>query len=430
MLKKKSMNKKYITYILSILVVCNPLFSPDILDFFNITSGVIIWIVNFLLILVILYCKKIYFNPTNNKDYWSVTAYLVWVLISVIRGILITENYWEWKQLVEGTLCLSLPIFVYVFSIPQILQSVLRFWVKYWLPLFVFIFVWLVKSVSYQFYLAPIFLLCCFLPLINGKWKLILATLLVIMIVADLGARSQVIKSFLTLLISVMCIFYKKIPYAYIKFIHLGLYFLPLLLLFGGLTGEINVFSSLSNNEGKYVQRRVINGETQTEDLTSDTRTAIYEEVLKSAIVNEYIWCGRTPARGNDSLIYGTFFAENLKTGKYERHKNEVCFPNVFTWIGLIGMILFCSLYLKSSYLSVFESNNVYIKLIGVVIAFHFAYGWVEDTIDFNILNITLWMMISMGFSERFRHMNNLQFKYWLIGIFDKQLSYENRNRI
>jgi hypothetical protein len=57
-------------------------------------------------------------------------------------------------------------------------------------------------------------------------------------------------------------------------------------------------------------------------------------------------------------------------------------------------------------------------KLMGVYIAFRFAYGWVEDINRFDIMNISLWMIIGMGFSEQFRKMNNLQFKLWVKSIF------------
>lgn len=127
---------------------------------------------------------------------------------------------------------------------------------------------------------------------------------------------------------------------------------------------------------------------------------------------------GRTPARGNDSVTFGEFNAEELKTGKFERHSNEVCFPNIFTWLGLIGMILYCLIYLKSSYLALYKSNNLFMKLIGVYIAFRFLFGWIEDFNRFDISNIALWMVIAMGFSVEFRRMNNQEFILWVKSVF------------
>jgi len=160
----------------------------------------------------------------------------------------------------------------------------------------------------------------------------------------------------------------------------------------------------------------------EDEDLAEDTRTFLYEEVISSAVYNQYVWQGRTPARGNDSEWFGAFNADELQTGKYERFENEACHLNVFTWLGLIGIILYSLIYLRSSFLAVYKSNNTLMKLLGVFIAFRWAYGWVEDFNRLDIMNISLWMMIAMGFSETFRQMNNEQFKKWIVGVFK---SYE-----
>lgn len=92
---------------------------------------------------------------------------------------------------------------------------------------------------------------------------------------------------------------------------------------------------------------------------------------------------------------------------------DELYFPNMLTRLGIIRMILYRLTYLKASYLVVYKSRNVFIKLLGVFIAFRFAYGWLEDFNSFSIMNIAPWMIIAMGFSDSFRKMTNREFKYW-----------------
>lgn len=53
-------------------------------------------------------------------------------------------------------------------------------------------------------------------------------------------------------------------------------------------------------------------------------------------------------------------------------------------------------------------------KLLGLFIAFRWAFGWIEDFNRFDIANISLWILIAMGFSKQFRQMDNLRFKRWL----------------
>ena len=373
------------------------------------------WLVCFAIIVCILWNKSRYFLPANYKDYQIVGIYFAWMVIGVVRGCFVAENYYEWKQLIDGSMALSLPLCVYVFSIPYILQLTLRWWVKLALPAFGLFFL-ILSGDAYQYYLAPILLIGCFLPVIPKKWRIVVLSLLVIMAFIDFSARSQVIKAIIVLLVSIGYLMTKYFTITYIiKFVHRLCYIIPIILLVIGIMGIFNPFESLKEkNEGIYMQ--------EDEDLAEDTRTFLYEEVISSAVYNQYVWQGRTPARGNDSEWFGAFNADELQTGKYERFENEACHLNVFTWLGLIGIILYSLIYLRSSFLAVYKSNNTLMKLLGVFIAFRWAYGWVEDFNRLDIMNISLWMMIAMGFSETFRQMNNEQFKKWIVGVFK---SYE-----
>jgi len=205
-----------------------------------------------------------------------------------------------------------------------------------------------------------------------------------------------------------------------LKLVHLAFFAVPIVLLVLGIMGEYNFFEEFRDeNYGKYTETVTVDGEQTVVDISSDTRTFIYQEVILSAIKNDYVWLGRTPARGNDSDSYGEDSFD--LTNKYERNKNEVCFPNYFTWIGLIGMVLYCLIYVWASTLAVYRSNNVYIRLMGIVVAFHFLFGWMEDCMDFYILNLSLWMMIAMAYSKRFRDMSDAEFKGWVKGIFKRR---------
>lgn len=388
------------------------------------------WAISLLLVGTILFYRKKYFKPFNQADYKVVNIYLIWLIIGVLRGVFIAENYWEWKQLVVGTLSLSVPIFVIIFYKPINLHQTLKMWIKYALPAFFLFFFWVIDPTSYHFYLGPVLLLSCFLPSLKKNWQFVFLVLIGLMILIDFDSRSQVIKALMTLGISCLFLFSKFLGDKILKQIHFFFYALPIGLLFLGITGQFNPFEALTSYQGNYKQTKIKNGRLVDVDLAADTRTFIYVEVVKSAIKNQYILFGRTPARGNDSKSFGTHNAKELGTGKYERHANEVCFPNVFTWLGLIGMVLYALIYIKSSFLAVYRSNNFYMKIIGVFIAFRFAYGWVEDTTGFNIMNISLWMMIAMGFSHDFRNMNNEEFKTWIRVIFSNnyKLNYTQKN--
>lgn len=417
--------KNSLTKILPLLIIIVTISSIQQWLSLVISTTLITWVINFYIIYIILKFKAKYSTVLltsyiEKYDWHLIKIYLLWLLFNSIRGIFITENYWEWKQLITGMQSLSLPLFIYIFSVTDISQRVLIYWFKYALLIFILLVPFL-STDAYHFYLGPLFMIGCFISMIPKKWKYIISGLLIIMLLINLGARSQVIKSAIVLLIASGIYFRKYISIKILKFIHAFCYILPIILLYLGISGTFNIFQDISSNEGKYVNKKVVNGEVKEEDLSADTRTFIYIEVIESALKHNYVIWGRTPARGNDSVTFGSFKAENLKTGKYERHYNELCHTNVFTWLGLIGVILYSLIYFRSSYLALYKSNNKYIKYLGCFIAFRWAYGWIEDFNRFDIMNISLWMMISMGISIQFRSMSNEQFKSWLNGIFRKQ---------
>lgn len=417
--------KKLILETLPILILIITVFSVQQWLKISVSSTFISWIINFAVILPVTFFFKTKKSSLRNHyikstDISIITIYLGWLIINSIRGAFIAENYWEWKQLITGLQSLSLPIFVFVFTVPLIVHKVLNIWFKYALVIFLFILPFLGTD-AYHFYLGPVFVIGCFIPIVPKKWKIILGILLLTMLIINLGARSQVIKSVIVILVAAGIYFKSIIHNKLLKIVHWACYIGPIILLTLGLTGTFNIFEDLSSNQGKYVEKRVVNGQLVEEDLSADTRTFIYVEVIESALRHNYVIWGRTPARGNDSMAFGAFSAEELKTGKYERHVNELCHTNVFTWLGLIGVILYSLIYLRSSYLAVYKSNNIYIKFLGCFIAFRWAYGWIEDFNRFDIMNISLWMMIAMGMSIQFRSMNNKQFRLWVNNIFNSK---------
>jgi len=202
---------------------------------------------------------------------------------------------------------------------------------------------------------------------------------------------------------------------------------MPLLFLLLGLSGNFNIFE-LNEYFGEQNVKNISNsGEKTEENLTADTRTFLYIEVIESAIKHNYIIFGRTPARGNDSPSFGEYNKDKLKTGKLERFANEVSILNVFTWLGIVGVFLYFIIFFKASYYAINESNNIFIKIIGIYISFRWLYGFVEDFSNFDLSNIFLWIMVGMSFSKNFRHMSDKQFKVWVRSMFNyTNFKFEN----
>ena len=194
----------------------------------------------------------------------------------------------------------------------------------------------------------------------------------------------------------------------------------PFVFLFLSITNIFNIFHIDDYIKGDYTEKKIVSGQEQVLNLKADTRTGLYQEVIISAIKNKYVLIGRTPSRGNDSEAFGIYLAEELNTNRYERYSNEVAILNIFTWTGIIGVVLYFFVFFRAVYFAIYKSNNFFIKVIGLYVTFRWIYAWVEDFNRFDIMNIVLWIFIAICYSEQFRSMSDHDFKEWLGTIFNK----------
>jgi hypothetical protein len=168
------------------------------------------------------------------------------------------------------------------------------------------------------------------------------------------------------------------------------------------------------------------NGNIVEDNLKNDTRSFLYTEVLYSAKVFNSWLIGRSPARGNLSVAFG----DGDENGRGERLGNEVAILNVFTWTGIIGVVLYLIVFYRASYIAIHHSNNIYSKMLGLSVAFRWAYAWVEDINYFSLTYLFLWLTIGLCFSKSFRAMSDNEVKHWARGIFNIYNNKLSRKKI
>lgn len=380
------------------------------------------WIINVLILFFFITTKKYFFNQQDYSIILILKLYLFWNIICIARGVFIAENYWEWKNLVDTAMVLLLPISINVSMNKEFIMYVFRSYLKYSIPVFFILIIFFYEDAFGQF-LAPISILLLLFPIIPIRWKLGLILLYFIVVISDIEARSNIIKFTIPLCLS--CIYF--IPTSFVKVgkifevARMMLLILPILFFILGVSGQFNVFKIDKYIKGNYETIKVQNGEMVAGNLTADTRTFLYAEVLQSAFKHNYVLFGRSPARGNDSQSFGAHLADELKTGKMERFSNEVSILNLFTWTGLTGVILYFIIFYKATYLAINKSNNIFMKIIGLYVAFRWLYAWVEDFSRVDMYYCFLWFLIGMCYSTKFRQMSNQEMKVWILCIFDKK---------
>lgn len=383
------------------------------------------WVISVAVLVVLLMSNFYFFDRKNASHLRIVEIYLLWNIICIVRGMFVADGYWEWKGLIGNAFALLLPVVAYSATNKVMVQYVLSFYVKIGLPFFL-IFALLIRTDAYGFYLIPVSFLLLFLPAFSLRQKIILIFFTAVVLTADLGARSTIIKFAIPLIFLLVYYFRNTLSVKTMEIIRLALLILPIFFFVLGVTGIFNVFKMdeyiKTSYEGTGVDEE---GNRVKIDLKTDTRTFIYVEVLQSAKKNNYWLFGRTPARGNESEAFGDILFE--LTGKYERLENEVAITNVFTWTGIIGVILYFWIFFSASFLAVNRSENIYAKIIGLYVAFRWLYAWVEDVNNFSLNYLMLWIMLGLCFSFTFRGMTDREVTIWVRGIFDKRyLNPEN----
>ena len=161
-----------------------------------------------------------------------------------------------------------------------------------------------------------------------------------------------------------------------LELLRLLLMALPLVLFILGSTDTFNVFNISEYTTGDYTISNA-----NKEDISSDTRTLIYLEVLDNAEKYNSYLLGQTPGRGTETTLFADI--QNI-TGKAERSAYEVATLNIFAWTGILGLIFYFAI-------------------------FYFA----EDVNIFNENYFSIWIMIGICYSVSFRKMNNNDIRKW-----------------
>lgn len=384
------------------------------------------WFLQFLLLFV--FYKVIRYIKTDNNHSFvelAIKFYLLYNVVSFVRGVFIAETYWDYKALFGNSLALMLPIAAFLGMNISLVRVLMKSFLKYGLIILALYFPFIAPG-AVGFYLVPVSLLSIFLPIIKRPWNFIVTGLSLFVVLLALGVRSNVIKFLIPVLFSLLYYFRSLVGIKVLGIVRTLLFSLPFILFSLAVTGNFNIFKmdEYLGSDLKTERTNSVTGEKTTEDLTDDTRTPLYLEVLATAKKYNTWILGRSPARGNETEL----FAELKKiTGRQERQGNEVAILNVFTWTGLVGVFFYFIIFYSASYLALKKSNNYFSKLLGVYLAFRWCYAWVEDINYFTLTTFMLWLTIGLCISRKFRKMNNQEVVLWINSIFHKKSFIQHR---
>ena len=378
---------------------------------FPIGNTTLWWIIELSIILLLWSSTKYLFNRENKKSMVFINLYIVWIIFGFFHGLFMSDNYWDWKVLIDNTLMLLLIILSYVATNEEVVRIIITNYLKFALPFF-FLFAPFIYSMSFGEYLAPMSFLLFFLPVMKFKNKVFIIFFVLFVIISDLTARSNVVKFGAPIIL--LSIYYLRfiIPQIFLEILRWFLMLIPIVLFYLAIAGIFNPFDMDNYVSGEHTETKKDRaGNEVTESLTADTRTFLYQEVINSARIHNSWIIGRSQARGNDTEAFGDW-AEGI-TGRRERSNNEVAILNIFNWFGIIGILIYFIVFSSASHLAIMHSNNIFSKMLGIFIAFRWTYLWVEDFHAFNLNNAMLFIMIGLCISRSFRSLSNEDVKLW-----------------
>lgn len=357
-------------------------------------------------------------------DYKKImNLYLLYVIFTFIRGFWAIE-FWtdDTRSLVNGTLLMLMPMIIWYFSNPDKFSQLLSFWSKKWIvPSIIMLLLFFVKE-GYAHLLSPAYFLILFYKELPKKYRRYVWIILAMVIYGGLSARSNVLRFAIVVLLSYLFIV-KQIFRNLKRFSWSFFAILPIVLLLLGTVGIYNPFKALSNNENLNINFAEAQDKTGTviQKANEDTRTFIYEGVLATSLKNDSWLTGRTFVRGYEvDQLFGVEAYQIIfeRTGRMERISCEVGILNPFTWMGLIGLLLYSLMILAPSWYGVFRGRNKYVQCIGIILAFRFMFSFIEEMQTFGWNTITLWLMAAMCISPKFLKMSNDEMKIWIYSTF------------
>lgn len=243
-----------------------------------------------------------------------------------------------------------------------------------------------------NFLLMPLFYLIITIPIQSPRKRLIIVIMSISVIILSFTNRAGISRLLISYLIILGYYFILKfkISKAFLNIAVFIILLIPFYFLYQGIIGN-SIFQTLFNNSNDYTQANPY----------SDTRTFLYYEVFMDL-------------KTSDAFIFG----KGINAGYYSetfdlvsRTTVEVGFLQTILKIGVIGLILYLSLIISAIFKALQSSKSVFIKSLGLLLVGYVLLFFVENIIDFNLLNYTIWIVIGMCHSKNIRNLTDTEIK-------------------
>lgn len=383
----------------------------------NVIPTAVWWVVDILMLVVF---ADDYLRDRRQDLFW-VRVFLLWTLVGAVRGLFLSEGYWDYKALCENLFVFLTPLCVVRYGRPDNLRPDVWLLMLFIVPIYVILH-WNLQAegVGRFFFIVTFFLL--FLPRINPVHRLYVYLILaLVLIFGSLESRTMMVRLGFAILLSLSLLNKNLLQYRFWFHLFATVFFIaPIVLIILAYAGVFNIFDAISSKEGKYV---IVVDDSENDDpkgvsdLMDDTRSFIYVESITSAVRNDYYVIGHSLSRGYQSETFG-WDTDNTSGYRGERNNGEVGILNVFTHLGLVGVLIYFFLFISASHAAIKKGKSPQMLVLGLWIAFRWFLAWVEEFTTFDVNTLLLWVEIGMCLSPAFRSMDRAAFSRFVNDCF------------
>lgn len=353
--------------------------------------------------LLLMHGKLQWESELPKRGLLALRLFWFWALITFARGIANAHDYWDWKVLLTNYLPSVLMSLAVVLGVNfKYSSKLLRFITVRLFPVsLVFIpFTLYITNVFYARLVMPVCVFVLICPYLQKKWRWLVIIVAILSISLNLSYRANIIRILFPLML--FSLFYlqnvwkpKSMNFALVCF-----FLVPLFLLTLSING---IFNPFSENKFDYEVSIVQSGGQVSANLSLDTRTFLYVEVLSSMQKRgSSFLVGEGAASGYETA----WFADTVLNAK-GRYRTEVGFLNSLLYSGAIGVFLYALLLFLPAYYAINQSNNRLCKMLGLFLAFRWVLFFVEEMAAYNMNFFFLWLMIGLCLSNKFRSLTD-----------------------
>lgn len=243
------------------------------------------------------------------------------------------------------------------------------------------------------FLLMPIFYLILTFPMQSNKSRLLTLIISATIIIISFTNRAGVMRIMISYLIVIIyyLISSLKVNKKLIRIIVFCIILLPFYFLYLGINGK-NVFEDLSGNQAEDYSQA---------DLSADTRTFLYYEVFQDLKFNKAFVFGKGIDGGYSSEIFQTF----------SRSTVEVGFLQILLKTGIVGFLAYFAMLFSAIFKALGKSKSIFMKSLGLLLSSYVLMLFIENVIAFNLLNVTIWLIVGMCHSKELLSLNDEEIK-------------------